>query len=92
MGDTLAENDYNAEIFSSFETTLARLQEIVALLEQGNIPLDTGMRLYKEGMICARQCRQVIREARHEISVWQDGEGTPFSRSAECTQEDESGL
>ncbi len=88
MGDIVAELDKNTENFSSFETTLARLQEIVSSLEQGNVPLDTGMRLYKEGMNCARQCRQIIQQAKHEISVWQEGEESPFTRTVECVLED----
>lgn len=83
MGDAMAENANNAGNFASFESTLARLQEIVSTLEQGNVSLDTGMQLYKEGMVCARQCRQIIQKAKHEISVWQSGEESPFSLSSD---------
>ena len=36
-----------------FEKKLARLQEIVDALESGDLPLEKGMALYKEGAIAA---------------------------------------
>lgn len=32
-----------------FEKKMARLQEIVSALESGDLPLEEGMALYKEG-------------------------------------------
>ena len=61
-----------------FEESMARLQEIVAALEDGDQPLDKGIALYKEGAACARFCREQLEKARHEISVWQEGEAMPF--------------
>ena len=65
-----------------FEVSLERLQEIVALLEKGDVSLDMGMQLYREGMMCARGCRESLQKARHEISVWQNGEDLPFLQQA----------
>lgn len=65
---------------SSFEVSLDRLQEIVTQLEKGDISLDMGLQLYKEGMLCARSCKEQLQKARHEISVWQNGEEIPFEQ------------
>ena len=62
-----------------FEDAMARLQEIVTALEDGQQPLDKGIALYKEGAACARFCREQLDKARHEISVWQEGEAVPFT-------------
>lgn len=62
-----------------FEDAMARLQEIVTALEDGQLPLEKGIALYKEGATCARFCREQLEKARHEISVWQEGEATPFT-------------
>lgn len=62
-----------------FEDAMARLQEIVTALEDGRQPLEKGIALYKEGAACARFCREQLEKARHEISVWQEGEATPFT-------------
>ena len=69
-----------------FEEAMARLQEIVTALEDGDQPLDKGIALYKEGAACARFCREKLEKARHEISVWQEGEATPFAGMA-CAEE-----
>lgn len=58
---------------------MARLQEIVTALEDGRQPLEKGIALYKEGAACARFCREQLEKARHEISVWQEGEAVPFT-------------
>lgn len=60
-----------------FEEHLRRLQEIVATLEGGETTLADGMRLYREGVERARACRRQLDEARHELSVWQDGADAP---------------
>ncbi|WP_165174704.1 exodeoxyribonuclease VII small subunit [Desulfovibrio sp. ZJ369] len=57
-----------------FEVKMARLQEIVSALESGDLPLEKGMALYKEGAECSRFCRKQLEKARHELSLWQDGE------------------
>lgn len=40
----------------SFETALARLEEIVRRLESGEEPLEEVLRLFREGMALARGC------------------------------------
>lgn len=88
----MAEEMHKGEQNASFEKMLARLQEIVSTLELGDVSLDTGMKLYKEGMSCARQCRQIIKDAKHEISIWQDGEEMPYGQRVDVVRETESGL
>lgn len=64
-----------------FEVKMARLQEIVSSLESGDLPLEKGMALYKEGAECSRFCREQLEKARHELSLWQDGELKPLDVS-----------
>ena len=40
----------------SFEAALARLEEIVRLLERGEAPLDQSIELYQEGDRLRRHC------------------------------------
>ena len=37
------------------------------------------MALYKEGAECSRFCREQLEKARHELSLWQDGELKPLN-------------
>ena len=68
----------SAKTDNTFEKKMARLQEIVAALESGDLPLEKGMALYKEGAACSRHCREQLDKARHELEIWQDGQARPL--------------
>lgn len=61
-----------------FEGRLDRLRQIVERLEQGELPLEEGVALYKEGLQLAHVCRQDLERARHEIAILQDGVAKDF--------------
>lgn len=77
-----------AKTAPTFETSMARLQEIVAALESGEQPLEQGMALYKEGVACARLCREKLEKARHELEVWQDGEARPLDLDSDAPRQE----
>jgi exodeoxyribonuclease VII small subunit len=52
----------------SFEVALARLEEIVTLLERGEVPLEDGLRLFEEGVVLSRRCHEMLRSAEARIS------------------------
>lgn len=56
----------------SFENRMARLQEIVSLLEQGEISLAESVKLYKEGLELSAKCKEEIEKAKHEIKILQN--------------------
>lgn len=68
----------------SFEDELNRLEEIVAQLEAGNVPLATLVERYEKGMAHLNNCRRKLAEAELRIeqlrSVDDDGNAvsTPF--------------
>ena len=51
----------------SFEAALARLEEIVRLLERGEAPLDQSIELYQEGDRLRRQCEARLKAAQARI-------------------------
>ena len=51
----------------SFESDLARLDEIVEALESGDCPLDQALKLYEEGVCLIRSCSERLEKA--ELSV-----------------------
>ena len=51
----------------SFETALARLEEIVRTLEKGEAPLDQSIVLYQEGDKLRRQCEARLKDAQARI-------------------------
>lgn len=58
----------------SFETGMERLQEIVDALETGDLSLEDGLALYKEGLACSVFCRNCLEKARHDIEIWRGGQ------------------
>lgn len=50
-----------------FEKALARLEEIVNKLDDGNLPLAESLALFKEGTKLAKLCRELLGQA--EIAV-----------------------
>ena len=77
--------DQTAEL--SFEAALARLEEIVRLLERGEVPLDKSIELYQEGDRLKRHCEARLKSAQariERIALGPDGQpsGTaPFDGS-----------
>lgn len=69
----------NASLPESFEERLARLQEIVSSLETGNLPLEQGLTIYKEGVELSRSCRQQLEKARNEVRLLTSQGLEPFT-------------
>jgi exodeoxyribonuclease VII small subunit len=62
----------------SFEAALARLEEIVRLLEQGEAPLDQSIELYQEGDRLRRHCEARLKSAQARIEkIAFSADGTP---------------
>lgn len=70
----MAEIDKKTE---TFEGALARLEEIVRLLESGNAPLDASLAVFEEGTALVKQCNSQLDNAEQKIKILmkkQDGE------------------
>jgi len=52
----------------TFEHLYTRLEEAVARLEQGGLPLEQAIALYEEGMTLARQCQDRLDDAELKIT------------------------
>lgn len=56
----------------TFESSMTRLQEIIGMLESPGLPLEKGIELYREGMLCSAFCKKELEKARHEVRIWQE--------------------
>lgn len=52
-----------------FEQLFARLQQIVARLESGDLPLDEALTLYEEGVRTAGSCQQLLDSAQLRVQT-----------------------
>ncbi|MBV8171856.1 MAG: exodeoxyribonuclease VII small subunit [Candidatus Eremiobacteraeota bacterium] len=67
MADQPSKKRRRPEDGPSFEEALARLEAIVAELDDGNLPLARALSLYKEGNVLAKRCRALLTEAEIEV-------------------------
>jgi exodeoxyribonuclease VII small subunit len=59
---------------STYEALYARMQEIVARLENGELPLAEAMALYEEGVRIAAVCQRILDHAELRVQELLIGE------------------
>ena len=71
----------------SFEQSLERLEEIVHLLEEGDLGLSDAMQRYEEGVTLLRQAYELIEWAERKIEILSgvDAEGNPVTQPFDDT-------
>ena len=52
-----------------FEDALGRLEQIVDQLEAGELPLETSLKVFEEGVALARRCAKYLEEAEKRIEL-----------------------
>ena len=60
----------------TYEERYARLQEVVAQLEAGELPLDRSLKLYEEGVRLAAECQALLDAAELRVTQLQSGDST----------------
>ena len=61
----------------TFEAAMARLEEIVRMLESGNAPLDTSLGLFEEGVALVKLCNSKLDTAEQKVKILTGaGDGT----------------
>ena len=53
----------------TFEQAIKRLEEIVAELEEGNLPLEESLKIYEEGVELTRFCSTKLNEIEDKIKT-----------------------
>ncbi|MGN1329698.1 MAG: exodeoxyribonuclease VII small subunit [Eubacterium sp.] len=53
----------------TYEKAMSRLEEIVSLLENGEISLDDSMKLFEEGTNLTALCSKKLNEAEQKITL-----------------------
>ena len=62
----------------TFEASMQRLEQIVAQMEQGNVPLDESLKLFQEGTALVKSCTEQLDKAELEIvKLVKTANGTP---------------
>ncbi len=53
----------------NYEEAVARLEEIVGQLEEGNLPLETSLTLFEEGIGLAKYCSEKLDAAEGRLQI-----------------------
>ncbi|MCG3162496.1 MAG: Exodeoxyribonuclease 7 small subunit [Acidobacteria bacterium] len=53
----------------SFESSLASLEQVVAQLESGDLPLERALELFEEGVGLARRCQSQLQDAERKVEM-----------------------
>jgi len=62
----------------TFESALARLEQVVQRLEKGELPLEESLQLYEEGIRLSGFCHAKLEEAQGKIELLlKDAKGEP---------------
>ncbi len=59
---------------NNFENDIARLEEIVGLLESGTCSLERSLSLFEEGIKLSKNCAKTLENAKQKISLLTESE------------------
>ncbi|KIL34318.1 exodeoxyribonuclease VII small subunit [Cohnella kolymensis] len=68
--------DPNTKDYSevTFEQAMESLESIVARLESGDVPLETAIELFQEGMMLSKLCGQKLEQVERRIEMLVEGD------------------
>jgi exodeoxyribonuclease VII small subunit len=58
---------------ASFEAALSELEDIVARMEGGALPLNESLAAYKRGATLLAYCQAALKDARQQVEVLEKG-------------------
>lgn len=61
----------------TFEKAVKRIEEIVTMLEKGDVALDKSLALFQEGAGLVKQCSKELDDAEQKLSLLVKGENGP---------------
>lgn len=63
----------------TFEVALAELEQVVADMEGGKLPLEESLAAYQRGAELLRQCRSRLDDAQQQVRILEDGNLKDFA-------------
>ena len=58
-----------------FEKSLEQLNKLVEKMEQGNLPLETSLKHFEEGVGLIRQCQEALNKAEQKVKILTEKQG-----------------
>jgi exodeoxyribonuclease VII small subunit len=60
-----------------FETAMRDLEDLVARLEQGDLPLEESLAAFERGVMLTRSCQTALKEAEQKVEILLKKAGEP---------------
>jgi exodeoxyribonuclease VII small subunit len=75
----------------TFEQSMQQLEQIVAELESGELPLEQAIKKFEDGMELSRFCAQKLEETERRITqLVRDSSGRPVEKPFPAAPDDET--
>src|SRR5512145_861240 len=71
----------------SFEAALAELEQVVADMESGKLPLEDSLAAYKRGAELLSFCRSRLEDAQQQVRVLEEGALRDFTASSDANKD-----
>jgi exodeoxyribonuclease VII small subunit len=59
-----------------FENALAELEQLVALMEEGDLSLEDSLKHFERGIALTRACQKALAEAEQKVQILMTSQGT----------------
>jgi exodeoxyribonuclease VII small subunit len=66
---------------ASFEAALTELEQVVAKMEGGQLPLTEALAAYKRGAELLQHCQAALKDAEQQVAVYEKGVLRAFEAS-----------
>jgi len=80
------EMDQSNESGPSFEELSRQLEDVLALLERGDLPLEEALQAYERGVALVRECNDLLDRAELRISELSSSVARPQSSRYSATE------
>jgi exodeoxyribonuclease VII small subunit len=64
---------------ASYEAAMAELEQLVARMEGGQLPLDQVLASYRRGAELLDYCRNALKAVEEQVKLFDDGALTPWT-------------
>jgi exodeoxyribonuclease VII small subunit len=71
----------------SFETALSELEQVVADMESGKLPLEDSLAAYKRGAELLSYCRARLDDAQQQVRMLEEGALKELSASGDASKD-----
>lgn len=75
----MSDQQLPTELPTDFEQALASLEQIVARMESGELPLEQSLQAYEQGVKLAQVCQQRLDHVEQQVQVLQGQLMRPFT-------------